>query len=226
MELWHGSQQIVRRPLRERCRPHNDYGAGFYCTEEPDLAREWACAGTSDGFANRYELDESGLSMLDLNDARFSVLHWLSVLVTHRTFNVTTPIAREALRFLASEFAVDVETYDVVRGYRADDSYFSFARAFLNDGLSVAQLERAMRLGKLGEQVVLKSAASFEAISFVSFERVRLAEYRQKRELRDRTVRREYALEAERYDREGIYMHHLITGEVSTDDRRLFGGAA
>ncbi|MBR2627880.1 MAG: DUF3990 domain-containing protein, partial [Peptococcaceae bacterium] len=38
-------------------------------------------------------------------------------------------------------------------GYRADDSYFSFANAFLNNTLSLRQLEKAMMLGKHGEQV-------------------------------------------------------------------------
>lgn len=31
----------------------------------------------------------------------------------------------------------------MIRGYRADDSYFSFATAFLNNTISLAQLEKA-----------------------------------------------------------------------------------
>lgn len=58
------------------------------------------------------------------------------------------------------------ENYDVIIGYRADDSYFSFASAFLNNTISLAQLERAMFLGKLGEQVVLKSERAFSQLHF------------------------------------------------------------
>ena len=42
----------------------------------------------------------------------------------------------------------------MIIGYRADDSYFSFANAFLNNTLSLEQLKEAMYLGKLGEQVI------------------------------------------------------------------------
>ena len=48
--------------------------------------------------------------------------------------------------------------------------YFSFARAFINNEISLAQLSYAMRLGKLGEQFVLKSPVAFERIRFVSYE--------------------------------------------------------
>ena len=47
--------------------------------------------------------------------------------------------------------------YDVIIGYRADDSYFSFAKDFINNTISVEQLAEAMRLGELGIQIVLKS---------------------------------------------------------------------
>ena len=42
-------------------------------------------------------------------------------------------------------------------GYRADDSYFSFASDFINGAISYRQLCNAMCLGKLGQQFVLKS---------------------------------------------------------------------
>ena len=76
MILWHGSSEIVKQPRLELCRPYNDYGAGFYCTEHEDLAKEWACPGEADGFANRYELATDKLAILDLSSSEYSVLTW------------------------------------------------------------------------------------------------------------------------------------------------------
>lgn len=56
---------------------------------------------------------------------------------------------------------VNVNAFDLITGYRADDSYFDYAESFLNNGISVEQLARAMRQGKLGEQIVLKSQFAF-----------------------------------------------------------------
>lgn len=58
---------------------------------------------------------------------------------------------------MIDNFSVNVNAYDLIIGYRADDSYFDYAESFLNNGISVQQLAKAMRLGKLGEQIVVKS---------------------------------------------------------------------
>ena len=63
--------------------------------------------------------------------------------------------------WLKEHFLLDLTPYDAVVEYRADDSYFSFTRAFLNNEISLTQLAYAMRLGKLGEQFVLKNPAAF-----------------------------------------------------------------
>ena len=38
--LYHGSEKIVERPLFGVGRPTTDYGSGFYCTENCELAKE------------------------------------------------------------------------------------------------------------------------------------------------------------------------------------------
>lgn len=94
MELWHGSEEIVRTPLIELCKPFNDYGAGFYCTHSPELAREWAAKSIGGcAFANLYELDTAGLKTLDLEGPDYNVLNWLAVLLEHRIFQASTALA-------------------------------------------------------------------------------------------------------------------------------------
>ena len=101
---------------------------------------------------------------MNLND--YSILTWLSVLLQNRTFLIDTPLAALAKDYIISEFGIDYSNFDIIKGYRADDSYFSFAQDFLNNVLSFEQLKKAMYLGDLGEQVVLKSSIAYEHIQF------------------------------------------------------------
>ena len=170
--LYHGSQQMIEKPIFGYGNIHNDYGLGFYCTESPDLACEWACTAEYGGFANSYELDTTGLSILRLTNGEYHILNWLAVLLENRTFRIREDIAQRAKDYLLEYFSVDYKSYDVLTGYRADDSYFSFATAFLNNTISLKQLEKAMLLGKLGEQIVPRTEKAFAALCFRDAEAV------------------------------------------------------
>ena len=118
----------------------------FYCTEHLELAKEWASGELKDGFANEYEIDLKGLKIVNLNSPDYTIVDWLAVLVANRDVQVTTPIQIEAKKQLLKRFLPDFSKADIIRGYRADDSYFSFARAFLGNEISLRQLSLAMRL--------------------------------------------------------------------------------
>ena len=165
--VYHGSPKIIAKPAFGVGNPQNDYGLGFYCTESVELAKEWACSVETDGFANQYTLDLTGLSVFSLTGGDYSILNWLFVLLENRKFRIGGDIAKQAKSYIFENFAVDYKNYDIIKGYRADDSYFSFANAFLNNTISVAQLERAMVLGKLGEQIVLMTPKAFNSIEFM-----------------------------------------------------------
>ena len=168
--LYHGSPEIVQTPQFGKGKSYNDYGKGFYCTEHLELAKEWACTENTDGYVNKYEFDTVGLSILNLSSDEYTILHWLALLVEYRKFRISTPIMKRGADWLKEPFLIDLTPYDAIIGYRADDSYFSFARAFINNEISLTQLSYAMRLGKLGEQFVLKSPAAFEWIKFTDYE--------------------------------------------------------
>ena len=42
MTIYHGSEEIIEHPVFGAGRKNNDFGVGFYCTEDKDLAKEWA----------------------------------------------------------------------------------------------------------------------------------------------------------------------------------------
>ena len=93
-------------------------------------AKEWACAMPGqDGYANCYKLDSTDMKVLNLSEDRYHVLNWLAVLAMNRDFRASTPLGIEGKEYIIREFGVDLMPYDIIRGYRADDSYFAFARA-------------------------------------------------------------------------------------------------
>ena len=91
----------------------------------------------------------------------------------------------------------------------------------MNNEISLTQLSYAMRLGKLGEQFVLKSPVAFEKIQFISYEIADNTEYYAKRKARDDEARAAFRAELERDDLEGLYMRDIIREEVQPDDPRL-----
>ena len=219
--LYHGSPEIIRVPVFGKGKSYNDYGQGFYCTEHLELAKEWACNENADGYANKYEIDTTGLSILNLSSDEYTSLHWLALLMNNRKFRVTTPVMKRGADWLKEHFLIDLSPYDAVIGYRADDSYFSFARAFMSNEISLSQLSYAMRLGKLGEQFVLKSPAAFEKIRFVSYEIADNTVYYAKRKARDDEARMTFREELEKNDLDGLYMRDIVRQEVRPDDPRL-----
>ena len=219
--LYHGSPEIIQTPLFEKGKSYNDYGKGFYCTEHLELAKEWACTENTDGYANKYEIDTVGLSVLNLSSEEYTILHWLALLMKYRKFRISTPVMKRGADWLKENFLLDLTPYAAVVGYRADDSYFSFARAFVNNEISLTQLSYAMHLGKLGEQFVLKSPAAFENIRFISYEIADNTEYYVKRKVRDDEARAAFRAELERDDLNGLYMRDIIREGVQADDPRL-----
>ena len=219
--IYHGSPQIVEQPDLQKGKPTNDFGRGFYCTKSPELAKEWACPIRADGFANRYELSVRELSLIRLNEEPYTMMHWLALLLDNRKVRVQSPLGIRAEKFLKDHFLPDVSNADVIIGYRADDSYYSFARSFLNNSITYAQLKKAMHLGELGEQVVLKSDKALSRLKYRGAERVEERIYYPLRIARDRRANEDYQRLLKEEDTEGVYLIDLLRGEVDGNDPRL-----
>lgn len=218
--LYHGSEVIVEVPEFGKGRKNNDYGLGFYCTESEDLAKEWAVSSLNNGFVNRYTLDTEYLNILDLNGPEYTILNWIAVLVEHRLFSIKTPIARRAKRYLIDNFGVNVNAYDLITGYRADDSYFDYAEAFLNNGISVDQLAKAMQLGKLGEQIVIKSRFAFSRLKYEGFDLAARDTFYVRRKARDDEANQLFQDILEEDD-DGLYIRDIVRGGISNDNPRI-----
>lgn len=222
MTLYHGSEFIIDNPIYGKGRKNNDYGIGFYCTEDEKLASEWAVSQDRDGYVNKYELDVSNLKILNLQDSKYNTLHWITILIQNRIFNIKNDISKEGKKYLVENFNIDLSEYDVVIGYRADDSYFMFAQAFLNNTISVQKLSKALKLGKLGLQVVLVSSKAFSKIKFINCTKASWEEYYELKRRREMEAKTEYINISHIKSKEkNIYLSNLIEKEVDVNDPRL-----
>ncbi len=203
-------------------KPNNDYGLGFYCTESEELAKEWAVAKDHDGWANVYSLEDGDLTVLNLNSGQYCILHWLAVLLENRQFETEYGLPSEAKSYLTTRFAVPYKEADVIIGYRADDSYFTFAQDFISGTISYSQLATAMRLGHLGDQYVLKSRKAFDRIEYVESRPASRSDWLERKISRDHAARQEY-LGTLRYRRVpgDLRIDRIIDEGIGPDDERL-----
>ncbi len=223
MIIYHGSESIIEKPELGKGKPHNDYGLGFYCTEHIELAKEWSCAADHGGYANKYELNLDGLKILNLNGEEYTILHWISILLSNRRFALDFDIARLARNYISENFPVDTDGYDVITGYRANDSYFSYARDFLQNTISIRQLSFAMKLGNLGDQIMLISPKAFSQIDFLESEEAPHDIYYPLRMKRDKEARDAYFNDKNSgiIVPDDIYVFEMIRDSIKADDERI-----
>lgn len=222
MIIFHGSKDIIKNPQYGQGKKYNDYGLGFYCTKSIELAKEWSVNYSDSGYANEYELDIKELKILNLEDEQYTILNWLAILVDNRQFDLQSDFGNEAKKYLLDNFRPEYENYDVICGYRADDSYFSFAQDFLNNAISLNTLSQAMHLGKLGLQYVLKSEKAFEKIEYVTSHNADKDKWYPLKEKRDREARTNYSLlRMQPWKRGEIYIMNIIDKELKNDDVRV-----
>ena len=143
------------------------------------------------------------------------------MLVEHRSFRKDTAIAVGACEYLHDHFLPDTSACDVIRGWRADDSYFSYARAFVNNTIAVDQLGQSMRLGNLGEQIMLKSERAFKSIRFAGFERAPQALYVPLAKERDVAAKTQYREVFAENPFEGIRIVDIVREGMTENDPRL-----
>lgn len=169
----------------------HDFGKGFYFTESIELAKEWAVCRPNDrnGWVHPYELETDGLKILDFQQR--DVLSWLAELMKHRDAADSKRYRMLAKQFI-EKYGIDTSTYDVIRGWRADASYFYIAKEFVRDNIDIDILEELLSLGRLGIQYCLKSEAAYAHLTEKSNEllAVPYAEFNDRYNQRDIAARK------------------------------------
>lgn len=189
--LYHGTSDKIVQPAYGRGEEKHDYGKGFYLTESSELAKEWAVCrpNETNGWLHKYELDPDGLKILDFEQN--NVLSWLAELMKHRDAADSKRYRMLADKFIA-KYGINTGEYDVIKGWRANASYFYIAKEFVRDNIDMDILEELLSLGGLGIQYCIKSELAYSKLHEIpdSLIAVDYAEFNEKYNQRDVTARR------------------------------------
>ena len=161
--LYHGTPDQTIKPTFGLGDDKHDYGRGFYLTEDYELAKEWAVCRPNDrnGWVHKFELETIGLKILDFQE--MDVLCWLAELMKHRDAADSRRYHMLAAQFI-EKYGVDTIGYDIIKGWRANASYFYIAREFVRDNIDIDILEELLSLGGLGIQYCIKSEKAYSQL--------------------------------------------------------------
>ena len=191
LTLFHGTPDKIVVPTYGRGEEKHDYGQGFYLTESVELAKEWAVCrpNEADGFVHRYELDTDGLKILDFQEK--GVLAWLAELMKHRDAADSKRYRMLAKKFIEKYGVKNIDEYDVIKGWRANASYFYIAKEFVRDNIDMDILEELLSLGGLCIQYCVKSELACSRLHEVEsgLQTVQYAEFNEKYNQRDAAAR-------------------------------------
>ena len=159
--LFHGTPAETVVPTYGLGDEKHDYGKGFYLTEDIELAKEWAVCrpDKQNGWVHKFALELDGLRILDFQ--KLDVLAWIAELMKHRHASDSKRYRVLSAKFI-DRYGVDTEGYDVIKGWRANASYFYIAKEFVRDNVDVEILEDLLSLGGLGIQYCLKTPKAYE----------------------------------------------------------------
>lgn len=165
--LYHGTPAKQVLPTFGLGDDRHDYGRGFYLTEDIELAKEWAVCrpDETNGWVHKFELRTNGLKILDFQEK--DVLCWLAELMKHRDASDSKRYRMLASRFI-DKYGLDTSKYDVIKGWRANASYFYIAREFVRDNIDIDILEELLSLGGLGIQYCIKTERAYSKLSEIS----------------------------------------------------------
>lgn len=188
--LYHGSQSEQIIPQFGLGNEKHDYGKGFYLTESLDLAKEWAVyrPEESNGWVHKYELETEGLKILDFKER--DVLAWLAELMKHRDAADSKRYRMLSQKFI-EKYGINTDGYDVIKGWRANASYFYIAKAFVRDEVDVDILLELLSLGGLGVQYCIKTEKAYKSLTEISsdLQSVCFKQFNEKYNERDITAR-------------------------------------
>lgn len=192
--VYHGTKDSMLKADFNFNNRNNDYGKGFYTTPYPKLGKEWAYASYASGnkgYLYEYSIDLTDMEVLDLTSK--DSVHWVAELITNRTINTDNREAlKDTIELFKKKYKLDTSRTDVIIGYRADDSYFTYAEDFLSGAIYKDTLDSALRNGDLGIQVFIKSEKAFKALKLLSGPIEVPEKYKVFFEKRDKNARKKY----------------------------------
>lgn len=202
--LYHGTSEKNVIPTYGLGEEKHDYGKGFYLTENIELAKEWAVCRPNEknGWVHKYELDTEGLKIMDFQE--LDELAWLAELMKHREAADSKRYRMLAEKFI-EKYSVDTEEYDIMKGWRADASYFYIAKEFVRDNIDLEILPQLLSLGGLGIQYCIKSKTAYGRL----------------REIKEELIPVDYTEFNEKYNRRDVEARKNMRELINSDANKV-----
>lgn len=202
--LYHGNPDKVVVPQYGLGEGKHDYGKGLYLTENAELAKEWAVCrpDETNGWVHKFELDTTDLKILDFQ--QHNVLSWLAELMKHRDASDTKRYKILSKKFIA-KYGIDISDYDIIKGWRANASYFYIAKEFVRDNIDIEILEELLSLGGLGIQYCVKSELAYSKLT----------------EIEDGLIYVDYNEFNDRYNERDINARKNMRALINSDDNKV-----
>ncbi len=154
MKVYHGSLEVVNRPVILQPNRKLDYGDGFYTTTSKKQSKEWAERRMLEkhsmyGYVNIYEFDDKKLS--EFKSLIFSEPseEWAEFVMANRT---------------KSGFTHD---YDIVYGPVANDRVYLQFGLYESGAIGIETLLRELKTYKLVDQYLFHTEKALTALKFI-----------------------------------------------------------
>ncbi|MDR3292988.1 MAG: DUF3990 domain-containing protein [Clostridiales bacterium] len=155
MELYHGSNMIVKKPTIIIGDRFKDFGVGFYTTSYREQAVRWAhrvlsrSAGAGE-YVNLYECDiEKAKRELKILEFPIADEAWLDFVVANRRGKPYN------------------ESYEIVIGPVADDSVYSAIKLYETGVYDLSETIKRLKTEELFNQILFHTERSLEYLKFI-----------------------------------------------------------
>lgn len=145
MEVYHGSNVIVKQPKILESGFYKDFGFGFYCTNIKKQAIKWANSKSPKHIVNIYEYQENP----QLKILKFDVM------------------TDEWLDFIAACRRGKRHDYDIVEGPMADDTIWDYVEDFMDGKISREAFWVLAKFKYPTHQLLFCTTEALETIQFV-----------------------------------------------------------
>ena len=110
----------------------------------------------------KISLNLDKLKVLDFDE--LPVLNWIAELMSHMDADNSARYRRLAPIFI-KKYKVNTSEFDIIKGWRADASYFSIVKRFVRDEIDLNLIPKLFKLGDLDIQYCVKSKKAFEFLN-------------------------------------------------------------
>ena len=205
--LYHGSRKGIKGDIKPSSREACDFGKGFYMGTNPSQPLTLICDEKNPIFYT-LELDLNGLKVLDIDKG----LNWALLIAYYRGYMKEIKDTK-----LYNYYAHLGDTYDLIKGFIADDRMYRVMNDFFEKTITDMALINCLKALDLGKQYVATNDKACKNIRILKEKKLTPLELALIKE--ESISNRKEAISLTdnitiKYRREGRYIDEILKGDV------------